>query len=50
VKDFQGKLVEYLKTQYDTLLAAIRTKGAIDEKIAADLKAAISKFAESYSV
>ncbi len=49
VKEFQNKLVEYLLTQHEKELAAIRSKGAIDEKIAADLKSAITQFSENYS-
>ena len=49
VKDFQGKLVDYLTTRQDKLLAQIREKGAIDDAITAELKSAIGGFAETYA-
>ncbi|MES2309568.1 MAG: F0F1 ATP synthase subunit alpha [Verrucomicrobiota bacterium] len=48
VKDFQNKLTEYLSNQQDSILKAIRDKGAIDETITASLKKAIGSFAETY--
>ena len=48
VKDFQGKLVDFLTTRHDKLLAQIREKGAIDDAITAELKSAIGQFAETY--
>lgn len=48
LKDFQTKLMEFYTTRHDTLLTAIRSKGAIDDSIAADLKAAVTTFADSY--
>jgi F-type H+-transporting ATPase subunit alpha len=48
VKDFQDKLVAQLKLKHDSVLTAIRDKGAIDDGIAADLKAAVGTFADAY--
>jgi F-type H+-transporting ATPase subunit alpha len=48
VKDFQNKLQEFLNTRKDSLLTAIRDKGAIDDTITADLKAAVGEFKSSY--
>ena len=48
VKDFQNKLTEFLSTQHDSILKAIRDKGAIDDASAANLKKVIGSFAESY--
>ena len=48
VKDFQNKLTEFLGTQHDSILKAIRDKGAIDDASAANLKKVIGSFAESY--
>ena len=46
--DFQLKLQEYLTTRKDALLAKILDKGAIDDDITADLKAAVGEFKTSY--
>ncbi len=48
VKDFQNKLQEFLNTRKDSLLTSIRDKGAIDDAITADLKAAVGEFKSSY--
>jgi F-type H+-transporting ATPase subunit alpha len=48
VKDFQLKLTEFLSTQHDSILKAIREKGAIDEATAASLKSAVGSFSETY--
>jgi F-type H+-transporting ATPase subunit alpha len=48
VKDFQGKLADFLTTRQDKLLALIRDKGAFDDAITAQLKPAIAQFAETY--
>ncbi|MDE1170620.1 MAG: F0F1 ATP synthase subunit alpha [Verrucomicrobium sp.] len=47
VKDAQNKLAEQLKLRHETLLAAIRDKAAIDDATAAQLKEAVSAWAES---
>jgi len=48
IKDFQLKLQEYLTTRKDAVLGKIRDKGAIDDDITADLKAAVGEFKTSY--
>jgi F-type H+-transporting ATPase subunit alpha len=48
VKDFQAKLTEFLATRQEKILAGIRDKGAIDDAIAAELKTAVSGFADAY--
>jgi F-type H+-transporting ATPase subunit alpha len=48
IKDFQLKLQEYFSTRKDAVLAKIRDKGAIDDAITADLKAALAEFKTSY--
>ena len=48
VKDFQNKLVETLQLRHEKVLIAIRDKAAIDDATAAELKAAVSTFAETY--
>ena len=48
IKDFQLKLQDYFGTRKDAVLAKIRDKGAIDDDITADLKAALAEFKTSY--
>ncbi|MEI8107335.1 MAG: F0F1 ATP synthase subunit alpha [Verrucomicrobiota bacterium] len=48
IKDFQLKLQDYFTTRKDTILAKIRDKGAIDDEISGELKAALSEFKTSY--
>ncbi|MEZ0255830.1 MAG: F0F1 ATP synthase subunit alpha [Chthoniobacter sp.] len=48
IKDFQLKLQEYLTTRKDSILGKIRDKGAIDDDITSDLKAALGEFKTSY--
>ena len=48
IKDFQLKLQDYFSTRKDAVLAKIRDKGAIDDDITADLKAAVTEFKNSY--
>jgi F-type H+-transporting ATPase subunit alpha len=48
VKDFQTKLQDFFVTRKDALLTKIREKGAIDDGITADLKAALTEFKVSY--
>jgi len=48
IKDFQLKLQDYFSTRKDAVLAKIRDKGAIDDDITADLKAALGEFKNSY--
>jgi F-type H+-transporting ATPase subunit alpha len=49
VKDFQGKLVDYLTTRQGDVLAKIRDKGAIDEELTKKLKEVVGQFAETYT-
>ena len=48
VKDFQTKLTDFLGTRKADLLLKIRTEKAITDPIAADLKAAVTEFKQSY--
>ena len=48
IKDFQLKLQDYFGTRKDAVLAKIRDKGAIDDDITANLKAALAEFKTSY--
>jgi F-type H+-transporting ATPase subunit alpha len=48
VKDFQGKLQDFFVTRKDAVISKIRDKGAIDDGITADLKAALTEFKTSY--
>ena len=44
VKEFQAKLQDYLQTRKESLLEAIRTKGAIDKDLEAELATALNDF------
>lgn len=44
VKEFQKKLQDYLQTRKESLLAAIRTKKALDKDLEADLANALNDF------
>ncbi len=44
VKEFQTKLQDYLQTRKESVLAAIRTKKAIDKDLEADLATALNDF------
>jgi F-type H+-transporting ATPase subunit alpha len=44
VKEFQMKLQDYLQTRKESVLAAIRTKKAIDKDLEADLATALNDF------
>ena len=48
IKDFQLKLQDYLTTRKTAVLAKILDKGAIDDDITSDLKAAVGEFKTSY--
>jgi F-type H+-transporting ATPase subunit alpha len=48
IKDCQLKLQEFLTTRKDAVLGKVRDKGAIDEDITNDLKAAVGEFKTSY--
>ncbi|KAF0171308.1 MAG: F-type H+-transporting ATPase subunit alpha [Limisphaerales bacterium] len=48
IKDFQGKLTDFLSTRKEALLVKIRTEKAISDAIAGELKAALTEFKASY--
>ena len=48
VKDFQGKLVDFMQTRKADLLLKIRNEKAISDAIAAELKAAVGEFKQTY--
>jgi F-type H+/Na+-transporting ATPase subunit alpha len=48
IKDFQAKLVDFIATRKAELLTKIRNEKAISDAIAADLKAAVTEFKQSY--
>ncbi len=48
VKNFQQKLSEYFHTRKPELLKKILKEKAISDAIAADLKAAVTEFKQSY--
>ena len=48
VKSFQTQLEDFFRTRKDALLTKIREKGAIDDGITADLKAALTEFKTTY--
>jgi len=50
VKDFQGKLTDFLTTRKADLLTKIRTEKAISEALAGELKAAVTEFKQTYTV
>jgi F-type H+-transporting ATPase subunit alpha len=44
VKEFQAKLQDYLSTRKEVLLGQIRTKGALDQELEAQLKSTLDDF------
>ena len=48
VKDFQAKLTDFLSSRKGALLTKIRTEKAIGDALAAELKAAIGEFKQTY--
>jgi F-type H+-transporting ATPase subunit alpha len=48
IKDFQAKLVDFISTRKADLLTKIRNEKAISDPIAAELKAAVTEFKQSY--
>jgi len=44
VKEFQTKLLDYLETRKETLLATIRDKKELDKDLEANLKSALEEF------
>src|SRR5271170_6286723 len=49
VKDFQTRLSDFLTTRQEKILAQLREKGAFDDSITSQLKAAVTQFAETYA-
>ena len=48
IKDFQTKLTDFLNTRKADLLTKIRTEKAITDPLAAELKAAVTEFKQTY--
>src|ERR1700678_1012792 len=48
VKDFQGKLTEFLTTRHEKILAVLREKKAFDDSITSQLQAAMKDFKSFY--
>ncbi len=48
VKDFQGKLTDFLNTRKADLLKKIRNEKAINDAIAGELKTAVTEFKQTY--
>ena len=48
VKDFQAKLTEFLGTRKADLMTKIRNEKAVSDALAADLKAAVTEFKQTY--
>jgi F-type H+-transporting ATPase subunit alpha len=48
VKDFQGKLVDFIQTRKAELLGKIRAEKAISDAIATELKTAVGEFKQTY--
>lgn len=48
VKDFQSRLTDFLQTRKAELLTKIRTEKVISDAIAAELKAAVTEFKQTY--
>jgi len=48
VKDFQAKMTEFLSTRKAELLAKVRAEKAFSDALAAELKAAITEFKQTY--
>src|ERR1700678_4224334 len=48
IKDFQAKLIDFIATRKAELLTKVRNEKAISDAIAADLKAAVTEFKQSY--
>ena len=48
VKDFQGKLTDFLNTRKAEVLTKIRNEKAVSDAIAGELKAAVTEFKQTY--
>jgi len=49
IKDFQGKLTDYLTSRKADLLAKIAREKALSDPLSAEIKAAITEFKQTYS-
>ena len=48
IKDFQGKLSDYLTSRKSELMARIAKEKALNDALTADLKAAVTEFKQTY--
>jgi F-type H+-transporting ATPase subunit alpha len=48
IKDFQGRLTEYLTTRKSALMLKIRNEKALSDSLIAELKAAVAEFKQTY--
>jgi F-type H+-transporting ATPase subunit alpha len=48
IKDFQAKLTEYLTTRKTAVMDKIRAEKAFSDALAAELKAAVTEFKQTY--
>ncbi len=48
IKDFQAKLTDFLNTRKADLMAKIRKEKALSDALAAELKAAVTEFKQTY--
>ena len=48
VKDFQGRLTDFFQTRKADLLGKIRAEKAISDALAAELKAGVTEFKQTY--
>jgi F-type H+-transporting ATPase subunit alpha len=48
IKDFQAKLTDFLTTRKGTVLTKLRNEKAVSDPIAAELKAAVTEFKQTY--
>jgi len=49
IKEYQGRLTEFLTTSKSELLEAIRRQGALDETLTGELKATAGQFAQHWT-
>jgi F-type H+-transporting ATPase subunit alpha len=48
IKDFQGRLSEYLSSRKTALMDKIRAEKALSDALIAELKAAVTEFKQTY--
>ena len=48
IKDFQGKLTDYLSSRKSELMGKIAKEKALSDALIADLKAAVTEFKQTY--